>query len=87
VSAWLGVPCLILRTTTEWVEMVGASGGSAVLIGLDREVAVRELEVRAPHVRGIKQAVERAADLALTGSGAAERIADALTLATTGGRR
>jgi len=31
--------------------------------------------------------VERAANLALTGSGAAERIADALTLATTGGSR
>ena len=86
-SAWLGVPCLILRTTTEWVEMVGASGGSAVLIGLDREIAVRELEVRAPHVRGIEQAVARAANLALTGSGAAERIADALTLAATGGSR
>jgi UDP-GlcNAc3NAcA epimerase len=86
-SAWLGVPCLILRTTTEWVEMVGASGGSAVLIGLDREIALRELQVRAPHVRGVEQAVARAANLALTGSGAAERIADTLTPATAGGRR
>jgi hypothetical protein len=66
--------------------MIGASGGSAVLIGLDREIAVRELEVRAPQTWGIEQAMARAANLALTGSGAAERIADALTLTTTGGR-
>ena len=77
-SAWLGVPCLVLRTTTEWVETVGSAGSSAVLVGLDRELAVRELEARAPLSRSGERAAERAAGLHLSGSGAAERLTAAL---------
>jgi UDP-GlcNAc3NAcA epimerase len=84
-STWLDVPCLVLRTTTEWVEAIGGTGSSAVLIGLDREAALREISLRAPLARGVEQAVARAANLALTASGAAERIAAALTPTTTGG--
>ncbi len=30
-AGWLGVPCLILRSTTEWVELVEASAGRMVV--------------------------------------------------------
>jgi UDP-GlcNAc3NAcA epimerase len=77
-SAWLGVPCLVLRSSTEWVETVGSAGSSAVLVGLDRETALRELDARAPMDRTAAIAAERAAHLRLAGSGATDRILAAL---------
>ena len=80
-SAWMGVPSLVLRSTTEWVETVGGADSSAVLVGLDRSAAVRELDARAPRGSSEQQAAERAANLRLVGAGVAERISATLKLA------
>ena len=43
-AAWLGVPCLVLRETTEWVEAVAESGRTMIVVGLDADRAVAELD-------------------------------------------
>ena len=78
-AAWLGVPCLILRDRTEWVEAVADSGGRMVVVGLDAERATAELDRLVPGGTGPGLAASRAAKLALVPSGAAVAIADTLT--------
>ena len=51
-AAWLGVPCLVLRGTTEWVEAVAGSEGRMVVVGLDADRAVEALATLAPPARG-----------------------------------
>jgi len=77
-TAWLGVPCLVLRPTTEWVEAVADSGGRMVVVGLDIKRAVVEVDRLAPASTSAEQARERAAALHLEGAGAAEAIVEAL---------
>jgi UDP-N-acetylglucosamine 2-epimerase len=77
-AAWLGVPCLVLRGTTEWGEAVAASGGRMVVVGLDADRAAAELERLAPLDASPGLARERSRSLVVPSAGAAEAIVAAL---------
>jgi UDP-N-acetylglucosamine 2-epimerase len=77
-SAWLGVPCLVLRDTTEWDEAVAGSAGRMVVVGLDGAKVGAELSRLAPRDAAPEQARDRAATLALRAAGAADAIVTAL---------
>ena len=77
-AAWLGVPCLVLRGTTEWVEAVAGSEGRMVVVGLDAERAGEALATLAPRDRAAELARRRAATFGLEPAGAAEAISAAL---------
>ena len=77
-AAWLGVPCLILRSTTEWVEAVEESAGRMVVVGLDRERAREALDRLAPIGTSAAAARARADGLDLRPAGAADAIVAAL---------
>ena len=77
-SAWLGTPCLVLRSTTEWVEAVEGSTGRMVVVGLDRDRAARELDRLATPARSEALARSRAEGLHLLPAEASRRIIDAL---------
>jgi UDP-GlcNAc3NAcA epimerase len=77
-AAWLGVPCLILRSTTEWVEAVEGSEGRMVVVGLGRDRAHEALDRLAPVASAPAAARARAAGLDLRPAGAVEAIVAAL---------
>ena len=77
-ASWLRSPCLVLRETTEWVEAVADSGGSMVVVGVDRDRILPELDRLAPAGSAPDLAAARAASLDLPPAGAAERIGAAL---------
>jgi UDP-GlcNAc3NAcA epimerase len=77
-AAWLGVPCLILRERTEWLEAVAGSGGRMVVVGRDRAVAIAAIDRLVPRGSGPGQAADRAARLDLAPAGAGDAIAAAL---------
>jgi UDP-N-acetylglucosamine 2-epimerase len=77
-AAWLRVPCLVLRDSTEWVEVVEDSDGTVVVVGLDRERAVRELDRLAPSGAARADAGERAQTVAVGPPGAVDAIVAAL---------
>ena len=77
-AAWLRVPCLVLRGTTEWVEAVAESDGRMVVVGLDAGKAVEALARLAPADRAADLARDRAARFDLQPAGAAAAIVSAL---------
>ena len=77
-AAWLGVPCLVLRDRTEWLEAVETSAGRMVVVGLDAERAVAEIDRLAPVDEAPRDAARRARGLDLRPAGAADAIVAAL---------
>ena len=77
-AAWLGVPCLILRSTTEWLEAVDASAGRMVVVGLDKALALATLARLAPPETAPADAARRGRTLAVAPAGAGEAIVAAL---------
>ena len=75
-AGWLGVPCLVLRSSTEWVELMAASEGRMVLVGLDPDLAAATLARLAPAEPGetAASAIRRLAALDVPAAGAAEAI-------------
>ncbi len=77
-AAWLRVPCLVLRGTTEWVEAVAESDGRMVVVGRDAAKALEALARLAPPDRSPALAQERVAAFDLQPAGAADAINAAL---------
>lgn len=77
-SAWLGVPCLVLRETTEWPDLIAASDGRMTLVGLDPARAARELSRIASIEVAPYETAERARRLSIPAAGAAEMITEIL---------
>jgi UDP-GlcNAc3NAcA epimerase len=77
-SAWLRVPCLVLRDRTEWVEAVERAEGRMVIVGLDRERAADALDRLADAAEAPRLAEERARSLDLRPAGAADAIVSGL---------
>jgi UDP-N-acetylglucosamine 2-epimerase len=84
-AAWLGTPCLVLRSTTEWAEAVAGSAGQMVVVGLDRPTIAAELERLAPPGRCPSLASERARRMDIKPAGAGRLISDLLAARTQQG--
>ena len=77
-ASWLGVPCLVLRSSSEWPELSALPGGTTRLVGLDVELATRSLADLAPTHGSAEQARLRATSGRIAPAGAVTAILDAL---------
>ena len=77
-ATWLGTPCLVLRSTSEWPELAEAPGGSTRLVGLDAVTVADALAELAPVTGSAVLADARAAGLRLAPAHAAEAILAAI---------
>ncbi len=86
-ASWLGVPCLVLRATTEWTEAVGESSGRTAIVGLDPALAATTLDRLVPAGTGPAAAAARTAVHEVAPAGAAEAILEALASPVMPGSR
>jgi UDP-N-acetylglucosamine 2-epimerase len=84
-SDWLGVPCLVLRETTEWREALAAAGGRVRLVGTDADRAVGALRATGSPDELAERAAARATRVEVRPDGAAEAIASILGRAVAAG--
>jgi UDP-N-acetylglucosamine 2-epimerase len=77
-SAWLDVPCLVLRSATEWVEAVAGSRGRIRVVGVDLPAVLDALADLEP-LRGAEaEARMRAVQRVIAPAGAPVAIVAAL---------
>jgi UDP-N-acetylglucosamine 2-epimerase len=82
---WLGVPCLVLRESTEWVEALSTWGGRVVLVGVDSARAVAALGAIGTLDELAEEAAARAASVDVRPDGAAAAISSILGQAPAAG--